>query len=295
MQVRYLIIILFCCSFSIISAQNHEQELDALLIHKQFNKAQSLCKKITPLTEIMFIKCGRAYEFDDNEIKAAKLYDLGLKEYPNSFELRYEKALLFLNNNKDYEASLTLLPLLEDHKENASVHNAIGRAEYNQNRTAALMALLVTEFLDSDTKYSQQNIISIKELFKRKSFKKKSSAKGTMSLHGSNRSTKTSNYNSFNHTDFVLTTQSVMGDFDITNEIELLTKQFNILGASLKETREAKQGEYWKYYAPLFIKIQEYNLSETAAYYLLRNKNVSYKNWLNKNKDKTNLLKKLIL
>ncbi len=246
------------------------------------------------LNEVMFIKCGHAYEFDRNEIKAAKFYDLGLKQYPNSFQLRYEKALLFLNNNNDYEASLTLLPLLEHYNNKASVHNAIGRAEYSQNRTAALMALLVTEFLDPNTKYSQQNIISIKELFKRKIFKKNTSSRNVMSLQSSSRSSTPSHFNSFNHTDFILTTQSVMGEFDLTNEIDLLTKQFNVLGLSLKETHDPKQGEYWKYYAPLFIKIQEYNLSETAAYYLLRNENHHYKIWLDENKDKTNLLKKLI-
>ncbi|APD08136.1 hypothetical protein UJ101_02638 [Flavobacteriaceae bacterium UJ101] len=294
MRLLFFVSILFSSIF--ISGQNLNTEIESYLIHKKFNKAQDLCtSKIQNLDEQSFIKCGHAYEFDKDEIKAAKFYDMGLKKYPNNFQIRYEKALLFLNNNKDYEASLTLLPLLQYYKHKPIVHNAIGRAEYNQNRTAALMALITSEFLDANTKYSQQNLISIKELFKRKIFIKTSSSKNRMSLSNTNQSSKKpSKTNSFNHTDFVLSTRSVMGDFDISNEIELLTLQFNTLGTSLKETNHLKQGEYWRYYAPIFTKIQEYDLSETAAYYLLRNKKHSYKIWLNQNKDKTHLLEELI-
>lgn len=294
--MRLLFFISIGFSFNFISGQNLNTEIESYLIDKKFNKAQSLCSsKAQNLDEQSFIKCGHAFEFTKNEIKAAKLYDMGLKKYPSNFQIRYEKALLFLNNNKDYEASLTLLPLLQSHKDQPIVHNAIGRAEYNQNRTAALMALIISEFLDANTKYSQQNIISIKELFQRKIFIKTTSSKNGMSLNTTySNQKKNFSTNSFNHTDFVLSTQSVVGNFNITNEIELLSKQFEILGTSLKETDHSKQGEYWSYYAPLFIKIQEKNLSKTAAYYLLRSTKPEYNSWLSQNNQNTMALQKII-
>ncbi|MFV0531065.1 MAG: tetratricopeptide repeat protein [Flavobacteriales bacterium] len=298
--MKLFIFIMLSCYLSIISGQNLNTEISDYIVQKKYNKAQNLCSKETAqLDEQTFIKCGHAYEFDKNEINAAKFYDLGLKKYPNSFQIRYEKAILFLNNNKDYEASITLLPLLQHYKDNILLHNAIGRIEYNQNRTAALMALIMSEFLDPDSKYSQQNIISIKELFKRKAFvKTSSSSENKMSLHNTYNSSgtqkKLSKINDFNHTDFILSTQSIVGNFDIKDEIKLLTKQFDFLGISLKETNHLKKGEYWTFYAPIFIKIQENNLSETAAYYLLKDKNSAYQKWLEKHHTKTKSLEKII-
>ena len=150
--------------------------------------------------------------------QALKVYDQGIVEFPNYYQLPFNKGICYLNNNSYQRAIDCFQKALLINPKHAGSLNAIGIVEMRSRRIPAILAFSRFLIVESQTPRSKQNLKNLQSLLMQ-GVEQTGKRAVSISISSSmlSDSTGIKNENDFSQTDLILSMTAGL-DFDKKNK-----------------------------------------------------------------------------
>lgn len=223
--------------------------------------------------------------------KSVEIYDQGIKQFPDYYQLYFNKGISLTSVKKYDEAILCFQKSVSLNPKHAGSHNIIARILNISNRIPALLAYCRFLVLEPESNRAKENLSSLQEIMKRNvevTGKKSINLNISPNLFGDTISNGEVKENSFISTDLLLTMDAAL-DYDKKNkkktEVEQFMRKFETVCESLKESQKGNYGFFWEYYVPYFTEMKDKNLVEPFAYIVFASSDYpDVSTWLKSNK-----------
>lgn len=202
--------------------------------------------------------------------EALRIYEEGIQKYPNYYQLQFNKGICYTNSNRYSEAIPCFQRALLINPKHAGSLNAIGLLEMGDHRIPAILAFSRFLIVEPQTSRSKKNLENLKKLLTQ-GVKQTDEKSITININSSMLpdSTGVKKEDDFSQVDLILSMASGL-DYDKKNikktEVENFIRKFEVICASLEETKKDNFGFYWKFFAPYFIEMKNKKLIEAFAY-----------------------------
>ncbi|MDP4206865.1 MAG: tetratricopeptide repeat protein, partial [Bacteroidota bacterium] len=221
----------------------------------------------------VYVYYGNALDELKETDKSIKLYDEGIKQFPDFYQLHFNKGITLWSVKKYDEAILCFQRAISLNPKHAGSHNAIARILNIENkRIPALLAYCRFLVIEPQTKRAKENLEFLQTIMKgsvKKTGDKEISVNITTNMLVDSTANGKTKENSFQSTDLLLAMDAAL-DYDAKNkdktEVEKFIRKFDTVCASLEESQKNNYGFYWSYYAPYFIEMKNKSFIETFAY-----------------------------
>ncbi|MFL5730998.1 MAG: tetratricopeptide repeat protein [Cytophagaceae bacterium] len=221
----------------------------------------------------VYVTYGNSLDALKQPDKALKIYDEGIKLYPDFYQLPFNKGITLTGQDKYEEALPCFQKAMMLNPKHASSHNAVGvLMKLKNKRIPSLLAncrFLVLEPEGNRAKNNLQNLRLVMKGNAEQTGKNSITININPDMLGDTLPNGKPAENSFKTTDMILMMSSAL-DYDKKNkkktEVEQFIRKFDIVCSSMKETQLDSYGFFWDYYAPYFIEMKEKNFIETFAY-----------------------------
>lgn len=265
-------------ALSLLSAEKYE---DAILACQRAIKKHKGEKTLANV----YVTYGNALDALKKTDRSVEIYDEGIKDFPDYFQLWFNKGITLISVKKSSEALVCFQKALMINPSHPGSHNALARImQTDDKRIPALMAycrFLVVEPLTSRAKENLTNMLKFINA------NVKQTGKGSVNINLNVNDLKENGKpaeNNFGVTDMVLAMQSAL-DFENLNndktDVVKFIRKFEAVCSSLKESRKDNSGFYWDFYAPYFIEMLDQKYIETFAYIAFASsKSSDVMNWL---------------
>ncbi|MBM7420924.1 MULTISPECIES: tetratricopeptide repeat protein [Chryseobacterium] len=256
---------------NLIAISEKAMTLEAL---KKYDEAIELCKlaiSIYPKEDIktIYITYGNSLDHSKRTKDALKIYDEGIKKYPNYYQLYFNKAITLVND-KQIEKSLELFQksatLNPNHLGSLNALAALNR----DKRIISILASLRYLSIDNKTSRAKGNLDSVVDLMQ-KGVTQTDDKNITLAIDPKameDMGKKKKGINNFSTVDMVLSMTAAL-DFDEKNknktQCQKAIDKFESIFAVLKEGQKENKGFYWEFLAPYFIELKDKNLIEPFA------------------------------
>ena len=246
---------------------------------KKYEDAIVLCKKAIEKhpyedgLKTIFVTYGNALDDLKKSDQSIKVYDEGLKLFPEYYQLYFNKGITLSSVNKNEEALLCFQKAIIINPAHAGSNNSMARILVSQNKNIpALFASCRSLTLEPQGDKAKRNLALVQTIMKANI---KQTGKNSLTINidpkmledtTSNGKTKDNN---FNLSELMLNMTSVL-DYDDKNvkktDAEQFIRKFESLCSSVDEVKNKNHGFYWEYYVPYFIEMKKQNLIEPFAY-----------------------------
>lgn len=223
----------------------------------------------------VYVAYGNALDGLKKTDESIKIYDAGLKVFPDYYQLHFNKGITLSSIKKYDEAILCFQKSVALNPKHAGSHNAIARMlDYQNKRIPSLLAYSRFLILEPTGKRAVGNLANAQVITNGSGNAEKTGRKSvTINLSPDMLADTTVDgkpkENSFTSTDLILTMSSAL-DFDKKykkeTEVEKFTRKMETVCSSLSETKKDNYGFYWNYYVPYFIELKEKGFLETFGY-----------------------------
>jgi Tfp pilus assembly protein PilF len=249
----------------------------SLLSLQKYDEAIKYCQKALEThsgdkgLKTVYVTYGNAYDGLKKTDKSIEMYDHGIKQFPDYYQLYFNKGITLSSVKKYDEAILCFQKSVTLNPKHGSSHNAIARlSNIINNRIPSLLAYCRFLSIEPQSNRAKENLASLQRIMKGNVEETgKNSVTINISSDMLNDTTAKSKENSFASTDLILAMDAAL-DFDKKNkkktEVEQFIRKFETVCATLKETQKDNYGFYWDYYAPYFIEMKDKNFIETFSY-----------------------------
>lgn len=251
----------------------------SLSLLKKYEDAIVLCKKAIEKhpnedgLKTVFVTYGNALDDLKKTDLAIKVYDDGLKIFPEYYQLYFNKGITLSSINKNEEALICFQKAIIINPAHAGSNNSMARILLLQNKNIpALFASCRFLILEPQGDRAKKNLAIVQNIMKANI---KQTGKNSLTINidpqiledtTSNGKTKENN---FNLSELILNMTSLL-DYDDKNVIktdaEQFIRKFESLCSSVEEGKNKNLGFYWEYYVPYFIEMKKKNLIEPFAY-----------------------------
>jgi tetratricopeptide (TPR) repeat protein len=277
------------------------EKSSTLLSLKKYDESISNCKKAIAVhpndnaLPLAYAAYGKALDGSKNAEKSLEIYNEGIKLFPDSYLLHFNKGITLSNLKKNKEALLCLQKAVLLNPKHASSHNAIARlSNLYSMRVPSLLAFCRFLTLESQGKIAKENLASMLRIIDGNITRSKTEsntiiinpeiAEGIMT-------NKELQENTFTNEEVVLAMNAVLG-LDKMNkkkmDIKNFTRSFETICTSLKEKRRGSSGFFWTYYVPYFVEMKDKKWIETFAYIAFSSsQDPDAVEWLKSNKSAT--------
>ncbi len=274
----------------------------SLLLLKKYDESIQCCQlaieKHSGEKELktIYVTYGNATDELKRTDKSIEIYNEGIKLFPNSYQLYYNKGITLSSIKKYAEAILCFEKAISINPKHSSSHNAIGQLLNNKNeRIPSLLATCRFLILEPESKRAKNNLIRLQEIMNGNV--EKSDKKGGVTVYisekmlGDTLANGKPAENSFSTTDMILRMTTAL-DFDKKNknktDVEQFIRKFETVCASLEEVQKNNFGFYWDFYVPYFIEMKNKQLINTFAYIAFASsENPEVTKWLKSHPDET--------
>lgn len=239
--------------------------------------------------KLVYVNLGNAYDEIKEPEKALETYDKGIKMFPDSYLLYYNKAVTLSGLERKEDALECFQKSVKLNPAHGSSHNGLARlATSIDGRIPALLAFCRFLSLEPRGRRAEDNLAEVLKIMGQ-NVEKKGNKNITInissSLLGDTTENGTPNENSFSSIDLILSLDAAF-DFDEKNEkksdVEQFLRKFENIVSSLEEGYDENYGFYWDYYAPYFIQMKRNGMLETFAYVIfLSTDNTEVNKWIN--------------
>lgn len=242
--------------------------LEALKKYDESIELSKLILKFYPNdeNETVYITYGNSLDHSGKTDLALKIYDEGLKKYPNYYQLYFNKGIALLNLKKTDEAVQAFQNSTKLNPNHAGSFNALAVLSQS-NRVASILASSRYLTIDNQSSRAKGNLEAMIALMG-KGVSKQGDNSISLSfdeemLDKANKKKVTEN--NFSTVDLVLSMSAAL-DFDDKNknktDVEKYIGKFETLFQTMKEVQKKQRGYYWEFLAPYFIEMKEKNLVE---------------------------------
>lgn len=221
----------------------------------------------------VYVTYGNALDGLKKTDKSIEIYDEGIKQFPDYYQLQFNKGITLASVKRYDEAIICLQKSIIINPGHPSSHNAIARMlKIKEKRIPAILAYCRFFVLEPKGSRAKGNLESVQAIMKgnvEQTGNNSININIDPSTLGDTTANGKPNENNFGTTDLILAMDAAL-DYDKKNknktEIEQFIRKFETVCASLKETKKDNYGFYWDYYVPYFTEMYDKKLIETFAY-----------------------------
>lgn len=221
----------------------------------------------------VYVTYGTAYDDLKQTKKSLKVYNEGLKLFPDFYLLYFNKGITLSSLQKYDDAIICFQQSTAHNPYHASSQNALARLLIaSEKRIPALLAFSRFLILEPQTERAKENLNLLINIMKAHV---KQTGQNTIDINISPTMLKDATRkrkakeNSFASTDLILSMDAAL-DYDEKNRdktaVEQFIRKFETICTSLKENQTSNYGFYWDYYVPYFLEMQDKHFIETFGY-----------------------------
>jgi tetratricopeptide (TPR) repeat protein len=218
-----------------------------------------------PDLKLVYVSYGNVLDESGKGKAALKIYDEGIRKFPDFYLLHFNKGISLSMQNKTEEAIPYFQKAVVLNPDHAGSHNALGRLLINRNKVPGVLALMRMLVIEPQTKRAAENWQTLQPLLMPES--KKEITISADFLLGSLKEKKKEN--SFVAQELMLATlggEVKSDDGQPITGMKKLIIQLNLFFAGLANENKENAGFYWDYYAPYFAALQKSEHLNTFAY-----------------------------
>lgn len=263
---------------------------------KRYDDAIEVSKQVLKLypnedNKTLYVTYANSLDHSNKASEALKIYDEGIKKYPDYFYLYFNKGIALVNLKENDKAILLFQQATKLNPNHSSSFNALAILEQS-NRIASVLAFSRYLVIDNKSSRAKGNFETLMKLMN-KGVSKTGDKSVSLSIDSSTLdkiNKKKKGENDFSSTDMVLSMASAL-DYDEKNkdktDVEKFIIKFQTLCQSMAETQKNQKGYYREFLAPYFIEMEKKNLVEPFAYKIfLSSKNPDVSNYNKEHSDK---------
>lgn len=272
----------------------------SLMALQEYSQAISACKKAlklssnSPALELVYTTYGNALDLSGKPKNAVKIYNKGLKAFPDFYSLYYNKGVTLSGlNNIDgaieaFENSATANP------SHSSSFLALGRMlEMQKKNIPAFLSYLRFHIIEPDSKRAKENFKIVQNLVfsnVKKTGENSISINIPVSAVADLENKKKKPENSFRSIELILSMQSALDLGENTEnktEVERFEEKISSMFEVMEESKKENSGFYWEFVAPYFMKLHKENFEKIVAYLVFSNQDEPEINdWISNNNGK---------
>jgi tetratricopeptide (TPR) repeat protein len=253
-------------SFSLFMSQKYEESIKYCQKAIETHAGEDALKSV-------YVTYGSAYDCLKETDKSIKIYDEGLKQFPDYYQLYFNKGITLFNVKKYDDALLCFQKSVKLNPEHASSHNMIARlSNINGKRIPSLLAYCRFLSLESGSERAKENLESLQKIMNanvEKTGKKSISININSKILADTTSTGKPKENNFATVDILLSMETALEfdkKFEKSTDVERFIRKLEKVCASLEETEANNYGFFWDYYVPYFIEMKEKDLIKPFSY-----------------------------
>jgi tetratricopeptide (TPR) repeat protein len=240
---------------------------------KKYDEAIKICKFVISTysdqdIKTIYITYANSLDHSKQTQDALKIYDEGIKKYPNYYQLYFNKGIALINDKQaekaleSFQKSATLNP---NHKGSFNALAALN----SDNRIISILCSLRYLAIDNKSELAKAHLKSVLTSMSKgvnqNDDKSINLSIDSKSLGKTNKKSK----NNFSSADMVLSMTSAL-DFDEKNinktDCQKFVDKLDAIFATMEETQNGQSGFYWEFLAPYFIEMHKQKLIEPFAY-----------------------------
>ena len=253
-------------SFSLLSEGKYEESI--VCCRKSIDKHPG-----EPELVVVYVNYGTAVDGLKQTDKSIEIYEEGITQFPNAYSLYFNKGITLKSVRRNDEAIECFQKSAMLNPRHAGTQNAMARTlRTDINRIPAILAFSRFFILEPESERAKINLQSL-ELLMNANVVKKGDKEVTVTVDpkilNDTTSNGTKNNDSFGTTDLILSMTTAL-DYDKKYKketgVERFMRKFEVVCASLSETRKDQHDFYWNYYVPYFLNMRDKNLIKTFAY-----------------------------
>ncbi|HEX2629317.1 MAG TPA: tetratricopeptide repeat protein [Chitinophagaceae bacterium] len=237
-----------------------------------------------------FVNYVTALDLLDLPGESVKIYDQGIKEFPEYYLLPFNKGVTLLGLKKTEEAADCFKKSVRLNPNHGSSHNVLGRMTISNNRIAGLMALFTFLLVEPGTQRAKDN----RELLEQQLMKgvsQKDDKTIEISVDASSLKKDKSKEDDFGPANLALSMTAALSrskqDSVKKNDAEVLLDRMGTIIAIIDETKNSKKGFFTTFYVPMLVALKGTDHFKTSCYIALATAgNEEVNAWLKANEDK---------
>jgi tetratricopeptide (TPR) repeat protein len=245
---------------------------------KRFDEAIAYCKEAIDKhpdaqgLRTIYVTYGNSLDALEQTKKALDIYNKGIAQFPDYYQLHFNKAITLVQEKKYEEAIPSLEESITLNPAHASSHHALGRLlDVGDKRIPCILALSRFLTLETNSSRASENLQLIWKIMGG-AVEKTGNKSVTISISPSMLSTQKKkgkkSENDFSSVD-LLVAMSAGLDYDDKykdeSDVQRFIRKFTSVCSILSEIKDDNSGFYWEYYAPYFIEMKEKNFIETFS------------------------------
>jgi len=243
----------------------------------------------------VYVTYGNALDGLKKTDRSIEIYDEGIKQFPDYYQLYFNKGISLSSVKKYDEAIVCFQKSSMLNPKHASSHNAIARlSNINNKRIPSLLAYCRFLAIEPQSNRAKENLSSLQKIMNgnvEETGKNSITLSFDPAMLGDTTASGKPTENSFSTADLILSMDAAL-DFDKKNkkktDVEQFIRKFETVCASLQETQKDNYGFFWNYYVPYFIEMKEKNFIEAFAYIaFVSSENPDVAKWLKAHKNDT--------
>ena len=281
-----------------VNAEAKYEKSYTLIELKKFQEAIELSESLLneckdpKYRQLAFVNYGNALDYRGEGEKAEAMYNKGIKEFPDSYLLFFNKEISQTGMNKSVEAiesfqqSVTLNPM------HASSHNALARSQYDKNRIPSILVFFTFLIIEPTGKRAEKNLELLNTLLF-KGISKEENGNITISIDPGVLDKKKKNKDDdFSSAELVLSLMgadnSVADSLGAKTEADRLDYKMGLLTGMIDEAKKNKdKGFFKRFYIPVMVEMKAKGFVKTASYIAMQSAgNSDITEWVKKNNDK---------
>ncbi|MCA6065671.1 tetratricopeptide repeat protein [Chryseobacterium sp. RG1] len=241
---------------------------------QKYNEAIEICKLVINTypdkdVKTVYISYANSLDHLKQTQEAIKIYDEGIKKYPNYYQLYFNKGIALINDKqveKALESFQKAAKLKPNHKGSLNALAALN----SENRIVSILCSLRYLALDNKSQLAKNHLKSVLTLMN-KGVTQKDDNSINLSIDPTilDKANDKKSKNNFSSTDMVLSMTSAL-DFDEKNkgktDYQRFTDKLDSMFATMEETQKKQSGFYWEFLAPYFIEMHKQKLIEPFTY-----------------------------
>lgn len=263
---------------------------------RMYDSCIRICKfildnfKDDPQNKAVFVTYGSALDDLGQSEEAVKVFNRGLKKFPDFYLLYYNKAITLIKLNKSEEAEKALETVLINNPFHASSHYILGRIMGRARRIQAVLSLFSFLLIEPQGERAVQGLDLLNQLLTQ-GITKGENGNVTINIDESVIDKKNKHKDDdFSSADFMLSLlgadNKVPDSLGAKTDADRLGYKMQMLIGMIGETKKGEKGFYKNFYVPMFAEMKEKNLVNSACYIVMSSKDdPEISKWLDENKD----------
>jgi len=250
-------------SLSLAALKRYDEAIDILLkILKE--------SKDPDIRRLSYVNYGTVLDYKGEKKKSVKIYEDGIKEFPKSYLLYYNKGITEAGLGYADDAVNSFKKSVRRNPMHASSHNALGILLADKNRIPGILSSFCFLLIEPEGKRAEQNLTLLNKLIMR-GVSRKDEKNVTITLDPSALDKKKFKEDDFSSAELMLSLLAahVPDSLKAKTDADRMSYQIQTLIAIIDETDKKDKGFYKSFYVPFFVDMKKKDMITTACYIVM--------------------------